>query len=325
MSQAPALTASPLLDHRFPLPLDRPFTSSQAHVAGIDKRALARLVESALIRRVLRGVYVAAQVPESHDLRTRALSLVTPPGSVVTDWSACWLWTGVHRPNAHLERTPVSVFRWSGAGRLRNPQVMSGERLFVPDDIAPLTERLWVTTPLRTAWDLGRFSPAIVALGGIDALLRDGAFSKDELVAGVERLRRQRGVVQLRWLVPMADRRAESCGESGLRFHWHQCPDLPPPELQIPVLRDDGSELFRIDLGVEELSFGAEYDGERWHDADSALTDEVRRARLQQDFGWLIEVFRRGDVYGPAADAGVKLRRAIRVARSRLGAPSAFD
>ncbi len=325
MNRAATWTTLPLLDERCSLPLDRPFTSAEAQRAGVDKRALAKLVEAALIRRVLRGVYAAAQLPESHGLRTQALSLVTPPGSVVTDWSACWLWTGVHRPNAHRERTPVSVFRWSGAGRLRNPLVASGERLFVPDDVAPLTDRLWVTTPLRTAWDLGRFAPPIVALGGVDALLRHGAFPKAELIAGVERFRRQRGVVQLRWVVPMGDRRSESCGESGLRFHWLQCPDLPPPELQIPVLRDDGSELYRIDLGVRELSFGAEYDGERWHAADNALADDVRRTRLSHDFGWLIEVFRRGNVYGPSADAGSVLQRALRQARGRVGAPPPFD
>ena len=311
--------AVPLLDDRFPLRLDQPFTIAQARASGIDDRKLRRLVEKALVRRVLRGVYAVVQLPDSHDLRTQALSLVAPPGAVITDWSACWLWTGVHRPNAHLQPTPVSLFRESGAGRLRNPYVVSGERLLDPEDIEPMSERLWVTTPLRTACDLGRFVAPVVALGGVDALLRHGTFGAEELVAGVERFRRQRGVVQLRRLAPMADARSESCGESGLRYHWKECPDLPPPELQIPVLRDDGTVLFRIDLGVRELRFGAEYDGERWHDETTAASDGVRRARLQEEFGYLVEVFRRVNVYGPTADAGVRLRRGVVEARRRLG------
>jgi hypothetical protein len=324
MTPFAALTSAPLLDDRFPLPLDRPFTAAQARAAGLAKRDLTRLVDAALLRRLLRGVYAAAQLPDSHEVRTQALSLVAPAGSVVTDWSASWLWTGVHRPNAHVEDTPVSIFRASGCGRLRNPLAASGERLLAPTDLVPLTDRLSVTSPIRTAWDLGRFSAPIVALGGIDALLRHGSFDKDELVAGIERFRRQRGVVQLRWLAVMGDRRSESCGESGLRFHWLQCPDLPTPQLQVPVMQD-GTEVFRVDLGVEELGFGAEYDGERWHDSSTAGADGVRRARLEDEFRWFVEVFRRGNVYGPAPDAVNRLREGIRAARRRKGARPRFD
>jgi len=315
----------PLLDNTFPLPIDRPFTAAQAREVGLDARTLRRLVDVALVRRVLRGVYAAAQLPDSHAVRTQALALVAPAGSVVTDWSACWLWTGIHRPNAHREVTPVSLFRTSGDGRLRNPHVLSGERMVAAEDLVPLTGRLFVTTPLRTAWDLGRFAPPVIALGGMDALLRHGSFSEEVLVGGVERFRRQRGVVQLRWLAPMANGASESCGESGLRFHWVQCPDLPTPELQIPVLGSDGSELFRIDLGVRELRFGAEYDGERWHDASTASSDASRRSRLDQEFRWVIEVFRRMNIYGATADAGVKLREGLRRARIRLGDRPPYD
>ena len=325
MSLLGALASAPLLDSRFPLPLDRPFTTAAAQRAGLDRRSLRRLVEVALLRRVLRGVYAVAQLPDTHGLRTQALALVVPPGSVVSDWSACWLWTGVHHPNAHLEQTPVSLFRTSGAGRLRSPLVLSGERRLAATDVHPLTERMFVTTPLRTALDLGRFGSPVVALGGMDALLRHGGFTKDELLAEVERFRRQRGVVQLRWLAPLGDGRSESCGESALRFHWHQCPDLPQPELQIPVLDAHGRLVFRIDLGVAELGFGAEYDGERWHDESTALSDGVRRGRLDREFDWLIEVFRRADVYGPTAGAHVRLRQGIHEARRRKGQRPAFD
>lgn len=325
MSQFVLEPSLPLLDNSFPLPIDRPFTAAQAREVGLNARALRRLVELALLRRVLRGVYAAVQLPDSHAVRTQALALVAPAGSVVTDWSACWLWTGIHRPNAHLEVTPVSLFRESGAGRLRNPHVLSGERLISSDEVVPLTSRLFVTTPLRTAWDLGRFVPPIIALGGMDALLRDGSFSRTELVAGLERFRRQRGVVQLRWLAPMVDGASESCGESGLRFHWLQCPDLPPPELQIQIPGRGGEELFRIDLGVRELRFGAEYDGERWHDVSRAAADASRRSRLNEEFGWHIEVFRRINVYGSTADAAVTLRKGVRRARIRLGDRPAYD
>ncbi len=142
---------------------------------------------SGLVRRLIRNTYVAAQAPDTPRLRGQALALVVPPGCVVTDWSACWYWSGVDLPNAHLAVPPLSVFRPSDGGRLRNCLVSSGERRFGADDVVPLTGELGITTPLRTAWDLGRLFRPIIALGGMDALMRHAGFAIDELVGGVGR------------------------------------------------------------------------------------------------------------------------------------------
>lgn len=307
----------PLLTPDFPLALDRPFTTGQALAAGISAKSLQRLVREGYLRRVIRGVYAAAQMPDTTDGRGEALALVLPPGSVVTDWTACWYWTGVDLPNSHLEVPRLSVFRHSGQARLRNNLVTSGERWLLPDDIVPLADGLVVTTPIRTAWDLGRFFPPVIALGGMDALARHANADTKQLVAGVERFRRQRGVVNLRVLAPLVDGRAESLAESSLRWRWSETPGLPKPELQIPVLNASGVELFRIDLGVEELRFGAEYDGEQWHGEDAQGHDEERRETLELDFGWTLEVFRRESVYGVHQDSDIRLRRGIVRARER--------
>jgi hypothetical protein len=308
-----------LLDDSGPLPVDRPFTSGQASALGVTRRRLAELVSLNLLRRPIRSVYVAAQVPDSRQLRRQVLELVGPPGSVVSDWAACWYWTGIDRPNADLSDPALSVLRFRGRDRLRNGLVSSGQRWFLPDDVAPLGGGLYVTTPIRTAWDLGRFFPPVVALGGMDALARLGMFTVAELCDGIERFRRQRGVVQLRVLAPIVDGRAESPGESALRWRWLEIPGLPKPDLQISVRSDAGIELFRIDLGVDELLFGAEYDGEEWHGPDSAAHDHARRQRLDREFGWSVEVFRRADVYGQRHDAGRRLQESLLAARHRLG------
>lgn len=304
----------------FPLPLDRPFTTKQAAGSGLDRRMLAHLVREGLLRRPLRGVYVAGQVQDSQHLRGQVLALVVPPGCVVTDWSACWYWTGVDLPNSHIEVPEVSVFRPSDGGRLRNQLARSGERCFRPEDYVPLDGCMSITTPLRTAWDLGRLTAPILALGGIDALLRHGTFTHDELVGGVERFRRQRGVVQLRRVAPLADGRSESMGESALRWRWLEVPGLPVPELQIPVLVD-GVERFRLDLGVEDVRFAAEYDGEAFHGDAAATKDQIRRSELDQVFGWTCEVFRRRDVYGVHETATSRLRHGLVKARRRHFAP----
>ncbi|MGZ4429126.1 MAG: type IV toxin-antitoxin system AbiEi family antitoxin domain-containing protein [Nocardioidaceae bacterium] len=307
-----------LLDSRQPLPIDRPFTTSEAAALGVGRNVLARLVGAALLRRLVRGVYVAAQVPDSLLLRCRALRLVVPEGAVVTDWTACWLFTELLPPNQHLEIPPVSFFRPSGHGRLRNALCDSGERAFRPDDLMELNG-LVVTTPLRTALDLGRLAWRDGAISALDALLRHGGFGHPELLGSVERFAHRRGVVQLRELAPLADSRAESSGESVLRLRWLDCSELPRPSPQVPVLRPNGS-FYWLDLGVEELRFAAEYDGEEHHTSDEDREhDRKRRTWLREAEGWIIKPVTKDNVFGHRRDVEEILHAGILEARRRLG------
>lgn len=301
------------LDSSFPLPLDGPFTRAMAAAHGLDRALLRKLVHEGLVRHLTQRVYVAAQVPDSRDLRREALALVAPPGSVICDWTACWYWTGMDRPGRH-QLAEIDVFRFRGHERLRNGLARSGQRWFLEEDVVPLGNGLFVASSIRTAWDLGRFNAPVVAMGGMDALVRVGDFEKQELIDGVERFKKQRGVVMLRWLAPRVDGRSESFGESGLRVRWEEAAGLPSPELQIVVPGPYGEEL-RVDLGVEELLFGAEYDGEEFHGPEHEDSDAARRGYLQDQRSWALEVFRRPGVFGQHHDASVRLAHAFREAR----------
>jgi hypothetical protein len=306
----------PFLDSTFPLPLDAPFTRRQARAAGLSDNRLRQLTDAGLLRRPIRNAYAAAQLPDSLDLRAELVRLVVPPDCFVCDNTAAWLHGAPNAllPNDHLEPPPVACFRPADNGRLRNDLTRSGERTVRPADLMEL-RGLTVTTPIRTAWDLGRLQRRDQALSGLDAMLRLGLFGHDELLAGVERFARQRGVVQLRILAPLADGRAESPGESALRLRWYDA-GLPTPELQIPVLVDD-RERFRLDLGLEEMLFAAEYDGHEWHgSAVQQQHDRARRTWLADRRGWVIEAYDAGNVYGLRQDADVRLRAAYRKARS---------
>src|SRR4051812_10288989 len=79
------------LNGRCPLPLDVPFTASQAHDLGVSRETLRHLVRSSLVRPQLRGVYVAMQAPDTMLLRAQCLALVLPEAAVVTDRTAAWL------------------------------------------------------------------------------------------------------------------------------------------------------------------------------------------------------------------------------------------
>ena len=122
----------------------------------------------------------------------------------------------------------------------------------------------------------------------------------------------------IRTLAPLADGRAESPGESALRLRWYDA-GLPRPELQIPVVVN-GRAIFRLDMGLEELLFAAEYDGHEWHSSEEQQRhDAVRRSWLADQRRWLIEPLVAANVYGQRQDAEVILRSAYQRARASFG------
>lgn len=309
----------PLLDDTFPLPLDLPFTRQSARAGGITDKQLARLVRLGLLRHPIRGVYVAAQAPDDISMRIAMLSLVVPPGCFVVDRTAAWLHGALMAlaPNDHLAPPAIAMFRHADRGRLRNDLTRSGERTVLARDLMDVGG-ICVTTPLRTALDLGRFLRRDQALACLDALLRLRDFSQEELLLELGRLKGQRGIRQLRVLAPLADGRAQSPGESVLRLRWIDA-GLPRPELQIEIV-EGGRTIFYLDIGLEELLFAVEYDGEDWHSSgEDREYDGDRREWLARRRGWLIKPFRGNQVHG-RSDIEVVLTAAFRQARATLGA-----
>jgi hypothetical protein len=306
------------LDDSFPLPLDVPFTTAQAKKQGVSANNLTALVGDGLVRRFLPGVYVATQAGDSIPLRAQALHLVVPEDCVVCDRHAGWLHgaTMILRPNEHLGLMPISVFRPSGSGRLRNELTCSGERNLSVEDVVEL-HGLRVTTPLRTACDLGRVRYTEPAISALDAMLRLELFTHEELLAAVARFRRMRWITTLRAIAPLADGRSESPGESVLRLRWIEC-NIPSPIPQYEVW-GDGRFLARLDLANPELRFAAEYDGAEWHSsAEQREHDETRR-RDVSDAGWLVQPFTSANVFGRNRDCEALLLEGASAARRRYG------
>ncbi len=301
----------PFLDSRCPLPLSEPFTAAQALDAGVSRSRLGTLQRRGLVRPVLRGVFAAAQVTDSIEFRAAALALVVPPSAIVVDRTAAWLhMVDVLPASAVHEMPPVEIYSRSGS-RVRRPGVASGERRMRDDDVT-VVSGVMTTTRLRTAYDLGRRLNRFHALASLDALVRAGV-RRDELLAGVERFRGERGVVQLRHLAALADGRAESPPESVLRLHWWEANGMPPPEPQVWVC-DDGYPRYRVDVGNEDLRYGAEYNGRRFHEDDVA--DGARLEWLRERGGWLVDTFVDGDLY-PRGDPTTRLQHGAYLARKR--------
>ncbi|MQW75062.1 hypothetical protein GHK92_04185 [Nocardioides sp. dk4132] len=304
------------LDGSFPLPPDTPFTYATAIAAGLSRHTLRVLVEARVLRRPVKGVYVAAALPDSLSLRAACLALVVPPDAVVVDRHAGWLLGAemVLAPGEHLDLRPLSLFRPAGHGRCRNDLSRSGERNLRPDDICELNG-LRVTTPLRTAWDLGRVRWTDEAITGLDAMFRLRVFERDEFLAGIRRFRGMRWVRTLRAIGPLADPRAESPPESVLRLRCIEL-GLTKVEPQVEVW-DDDRFLARLDLAERRRRFAFEYDGALWHYGPEAQERDARRRKRVAEDGWLVEVFRAEDVFGRSADCERRMQELVRAAETR--------
>ena len=238
-------------------------------------------------------MYVDATAVDDVTMRARAVSLVLPPDAVVVDEHAAWLYgVDIIPPADHVIPAPLMVFRMPGSTRVRKTECGGGERTLLPGDVE-LVHGVPVLTPLRIALDLGRLRRRDRAYIAIDAMVGTGAFERAELTDALARFRGMRGVVQLRELEPLADGGSDSPGEMVLKLRWREA-GLPPCRPQVPVGNGAfGTPAAYVDLGNEELRFGAEYDGRDWHQLteEQRAHDRRRRAWFRDDEGWGIEVF----------------------------------
>lgn len=294
------------LDHRVP---DTPFTLSMARDFGVSEHAVRVWVAHGLLAHPIRNVFHRSELIDTLDLRVACLRLVVPADAVVTDRTAGWL-HGAPRilaPNDHLIVPPVSVFCPPGR-RLRNGLALSGERTLADTDIV-IIHGLRVTTPLRTACDLGRLLHRDQAIAALDSLLRLDNFTREQLLDQLSRFRRYRGVLQLRELAPLADPRAQSPPESIVRLRWIDlCYPTPTPQLEEPG--PHGS--YFIDVGNRQHRVGAEYLGEEFHDEETAEYDEERIEWLRGPRRWSMIEVRRENLFGPRANFDLLLAQAFR-------------
>jgi len=289
---------------------DRPFTLTQARALGISRREVEVALGEGLLARVMHGVYMPTDVVLTPRLRALAASLVTNPTSIVCDRTAAWLWGVDCFRYAELDGTPAletCVLRHEQA--TERAGIVGVTRDLCPGDWVDL-EGVRVTTPLRTALDLGCRLWAPAALGAMDALLRERGLSKVDLVRELPRYRRRRGVVQLRLLVSLVDPRAESQPESAVRYVI-VASGLAPPEPQVWV--EIEGERYRLDLAYPRAKVAVEYDGAEFHSSrEQVARDRDRRAALRRA-GWVVLVLTRADI-APSSDQAwlVELGAALR-------------
>ena len=291
------------------LVLEGPFRGSMAVVCGLVTEAELR---SPRFQPVFRDVYAPAGCELDLVLRSRAAHLLLPAHGALAGHSAAALLGAECSPRT----APAEVIAPRGEVRPRRGLVVRQDRLD-PDEIC-IVDGHRVTTPLRTARDLGRRLRLVEAVAAVDALVRLGRFDVAALLLGPPGAR---GCRQLRRVVELANPLAESPMETRLRLLLVLA-GLPAPELQYRVRDAHGAVLARVDLAYPAARLALEYDGEVHFDEEHSRRDRLRDLRLD-DVDWHTMRFTRDDVLRTPQDTvrRVRTRLEARLSPSRTALP----
>jgi very-short-patch-repair endonuclease len=224
-------------------------------------------------------------------------NVYVPHGEVLTAADravAAWLWSGRRATVAGLSASALHGASWIAgdepAELTRSEDSFNGiivHRERLRDDEVCDVEGIPVTTPARTAFDLGRRKGLEKAVIRVDALANATGLTADRVQPLVQSHRGARGLVQLREVLELMDGGAESPQETRTRLLLVDA-RFRRPQTQIEVLDGAGYPFARIDMGWEEHRVGVEYDGEQ-HWTDSArFAHDIDRHAMLTALGWRI-------------------------------------
>ncbi|OBA58572.1 hypothetical protein A5647_01435 [Mycobacterium sp. 1100029.7] len=274
-----------------------PFIGSEAVAVGeVDKSALRTRY-----LRLFRDVYIREGAELTPMVRARA----------------GWLWSGRRGVIAGFSASAVHGADWiDAAGPLeiihhnRNPlpglQVHSDR---IEDDEILLVEEVPVTTPARTAFDLGCWYPTTSAVAAIDSLARAAEIKTADVELLAQRYPGRRGITRARRALTLFDAGAQSPKETWLRLLLVEA-GLPRPQTQIAVNDEFGRAIAYLDMGWEDLKVAVEYDGDHHRSDRSQFGWDIRRLERLQHRGWIV-------IRVVAGDRPAEIIRRVRAARAR--------
>ncbi|MBP1816573.1 DUF559 domain-containing protein [Mycobacterium sp. OAE908] len=252
-----------------------PFVGTEALAAG-------RVTRRTLVSRhdmVYRNVYLAKGMELTPARRAVAAWLWSERNATIAGMSAAAL----HGSQWIASDLPAELIRRDTCGV--DGIIIHRNRL--RDDETCVVRGMPVTTPARTAFDLGRRDRLETAIIRIDALANATGLKPEDVVLVAQSHRGARGMLQLRRALDLMDAGAESPQETRTRLLLIAA-GFPKPHTQIVVLDEFGEFVGRVDMGWEEWKVGVEYDGpQHWDDPDQHARDIDRLARLAAQ-GWLI-------------------------------------
>ena len=176
--------------------------------------------------------------------------------------------------------TPVEVI---GEARRRRSGVVIRDERIAADEIM-LIGGLPVTTPVRTAVDLGRHLPRDVAVRHLDALSAATKLTGAEATALTGRYPKARGIRRAVTALDLMDGGAQSPRETWLRLLLID-EGLGRPRTQIGIT--DGDNVAFIDMGYDEPKVGLDYEGAHHSSQRRQYVHDIGRAELIDRTGWI--------------------------------------
>jgi len=245
-------------------------------------------------RRLYRGVYADADLPDDLDVRIAGAVLLMPQRAVFSGRTAAHLFGAVQlaEPEGPVEVTVPPGVRFGPMAGIRvrcSPLPAS--------DVTVIAHRR-CTSELRTAIDLARFEPTAEAVVALDVLLGRRLVLLPELEQAVSCIAPGRGTRRARRAIALADARAESPQESRLRVLLAVAGLIAVP--QFAVRDSGGAFVARVDLAFPDLRVAIEYDG-AWHGRPSQLAKDRRRLNALQAAGWAVLHVTAADLHDSSA------------------------
>jgi hypothetical protein len=257
------------------------FLGSHAVAAGALTRAQ---LQSGLYRRLFQNVYADPGLPADHRLYARGAMLVMPADAVLGGRSAAaWFDAPFAAPvdPVLVVVGPDSAWRGPRGIRVHRTSVNTAEVITIDN----AEDVVRVTSPLRTAWEIGTLESLVTAVALLDAMVRAGHVDTTSL----DRLARARrghwGARRFSRVVPLVDGRSESRPESLVRVACVRA-GLPAPVPQY-VVTAGGEFLGRVDLAWPEARLIVEYEGAHHFDELQIRQDDQRYRRLTAA-GWRV-------------------------------------
>lgn len=261
-------------------------------------------------RRLLPDTYAAADATVDHRLWCSAVALTLHERSAIDRYSAAYLYGVDLLPHD----APVTVTVPKATHPWRHPRVRVFRTFLDAEDIVELAG-MPVTTPVRTAFDLGRQEHLAPAVAAVDALCRRHLVTVAEIA---DYICAHRGLQRARTLLtrlPLIDPRAESPMESRLRV-LIATSRLPAPTPQFEVRDDSGRFVARVDLGWPKWRVAAEYDGDQ-HREQATFRRDAARLNALWEAGWEVLRFTAPDLTDHPAETVRQLTTALAYHRRR--------
>lgn len=274
------------------------FRGSRAVAAGLITRDRLR---GPRFLRVLPDIYASVHdAPPDLLLRSLAAYRLVEGRGVASGWSAALLLDADCAPHPVVS---AEVTVPSGGQRshprllVRRDRLAAGEICRVGEFVdapAPGTSDVLCTSPLRTAYDLGRRGDLVDRVVAVERLANRHRFAPDLLLHFGVQHRGDRGSDVINETLALTSPYSGSPMETRLRLIIERG-GLPRPAVQWPVQDPARRTAVWLDLAWPALMIGIEYEGEIHTSAEAVRSDTARFTRLVAA-GWRLFRYTKDDI-----------------------------